>query len=111
MSTVKCYNLTDVETPELRNRHLVGATIAVRTVLIPPGGSAEVPDDPMARRDIDSYVALGALSVDTLPLHYVIAKGQELKASQEDELLESASTDPQETPAPVKVRTTRRKAR
>lgn len=82
MKTFTCYNITDVETPELKNKRLVGATLALRNVLISPGGSAEVPDDEMSRRDIKCYVDLGAIAVDVLPAEYVLAKGREFKESQ-----------------------------
>jgi len=76
---MRCFNLTDVETPELRQRGLVNVPLAVRSVLIPPGEVREVPDDTLARRAVASYVSIGALSVDVLPPAYALRKDRDLK--------------------------------
>lgn len=73
---MRCYNLTDVETPELKSRGLVNCVLAVRAVLIKPGESAEVPDDATSRRDAENYVKVGALSIDSLPLAYSVTKAR-----------------------------------
>lgn len=73
---MKCYNLTDVETPELKRRGLLNCVLAVRTVLIPPGEFAEVPDDATSRRDAQNYVKVGALAIDRPPLAYNVAKAR-----------------------------------
>jgi hypothetical protein len=73
---MKCFNLTDVETSELKRRGLVNVTLAIRSVLLPPGASSEVPDDEYSRRDASHYVSIGALAVDVLPSWYVLKKEQ-----------------------------------
>ncbi|NBO64656.1 MAG: hypothetical protein EBU88_07400 [Acidobacteria bacterium] len=73
---MKCYNLTDVETPELKKRGLVNRVLAVRSVLIPPGGCADVPEDATSRRDADNYVKVGALAIDDLPIAYSVTKAR-----------------------------------
>jgi len=78
---MKCFNITDAETPELRARKLVNTTLAVHSILIPPGESADVPDDEVSRQDAASYVLVGALAVDTLPPAYALHKERERRAA------------------------------
>ena len=77
---MRCFNLTDIETPELASRGLVNMTLAVRIHLIAPGASVEVSDDEASRRDAQHYVAVGAMAVDTLPPSYVLARDQRQRA-------------------------------
>ena len=53
---MKCFNLTDVETPDLQKRGFVNRLLVVRGVLIKPGESAEVPEDVLSRRDVEGFV-------------------------------------------------------
>lgn len=78
---MKCFNLTDVPTPELVKRGLVNATLAVRSVIIKPGDSAEVPDDHIAQRDAAGYVKVGALAVGNPPVMYVVQKSRTQKSA------------------------------
>ena len=78
---MKCFNLTDVATPELKKRGLVNATLAVRSVIIKPGESAEVPDDHVSRRDAAGYVAAGAIAIDSVPVAYSVQKSRTQKAA------------------------------
>lgn len=71
---MKCFNLTDVETEELKSRGLVNMTLVVRSVVIHPGEFAEVPEDSLHRAAASGYVSLGALSVEVLPPAYVLRK-------------------------------------
>ena len=71
---MRCFNLTDIETPELKSRGLVNMTLAVRMHLIEPGSSVEVSDDELSRRDAQHYVAVGALAVDSPPPSYILAR-------------------------------------
>lgn len=70
---MKCYNLTDIETPELKKRGLVNKTIAVGSVLIRPGESAEVSDNAVVRQAVKSY-GDSVIAVDRIPVAYVAAK-------------------------------------
>ena len=74
--TVRVYNLTDLETPELKSRGLVNQTIAVRSVLIRPGESKEVADDAITMRDLKGYREIGVVSVDVLPVEYATMKSR-----------------------------------
>lgn len=71
---MKCFNLTDVETTELKKRGLLNCVLAVRAVLIKPGEWAEVPDDAISRRDAENYVKVGALAINTTPISYNVAR-------------------------------------
>jgi hypothetical protein len=73
---MKCYNITDVETPELKKRGLVNCVLAVRAVLIKPGECVEIPDDATSRRDAENYIKAGALALERLPLEYNMAKAR-----------------------------------
>jgi hypothetical protein len=71
---MRIYNLTDVATPNLERNNLVNKTLAVWVYLIQPGESMEVVGDPIVLRDVSHYIAMGAMSMDSLPAVYVIAK-------------------------------------
>jgi hypothetical protein len=73
---MKVFNLTDVETPKLRQFHLVAHTIAVGRALIAPGESADVSMDEFkwVRTEVQRLVTLGALAIDSLPAAYTLAK-------------------------------------
>lgn len=73
---MKCFNLTDVETPDLLARGLVNVVLVVRTTAIKPGESAEVAEDSTSRRDVANYVKVGALAVESLPITYVVQKNR-----------------------------------
>lgn len=74
MSTIRVFNLTDVDTLQLKQFGLTGATIVVGRALIPPGGSAEVADDVVTRNGLEHYVRVGAAAVNSLPPSYVVLK-------------------------------------
>ena len=71
---MRIYNLTDVETPTLRQYGFVDQRFVVARALIAPGESAEVPDEPIARMALEHLVAVGAAAIDELPPAYVVAK-------------------------------------
>lgn len=75
--TIRCYNLTDIETPDLKRRGLVNQTIAVRSTLIRPGESKDLPDDATTQRDLRTYREVGVVAIDQLPLEYAAAKGRQ----------------------------------
>ncbi len=70
----RCFNLTDVETETLKRHGLVNQVIAIGPSLIRPGESADVADNMITRRDIKTYVELGVVAVDKLPVAYTVAK-------------------------------------
>lgn len=74
--TVRVYNLTDIETPELKRRGLVNQTIAVRSVLIRPGETKELAADAITMRDLKGYQDVGVVSVDVLPVEYATMKSR-----------------------------------
>jgi len=73
------YNLTDVETPTLKQYGLVGATIAVssgkQTVAVTPGNSVETADVLLVRHHLEHLHSIGAVAFDELPEAYKKAKG------------------------------------
>lgn len=73
---MKLFNLTDVETPELRRRGWVNLPLVVGTALIAPGGEAEVADTETVRRALASFTGPGALAVGARPPEYVVAKAR-----------------------------------
>jgi hypothetical protein len=82
MKTLRCYNLTDVETADLKSRNLFQIPLIVRTAIISPGGFVDLPDDDATRREAKCFVDLGALAIDILPPAYVLARGREIKEKQ-----------------------------
>jgi hypothetical protein len=65
---MKVFNLTDVETPKLKQHKLLNQTLSIGGSLVAPGGSVE--DRMHARHGL----SVGALAVDDLPVSYVKAK-------------------------------------
>lgn len=75
------YNLTDVETAQLKQYGLVSQHIVVGKALVAPGESAEVADDSVTRNGLQHYVAVGAIAVDSLPPLYALQKEKLLAAA------------------------------
>jgi hypothetical protein len=73
---MKVFNLTDVETPRLKQHGMVNHTFGVGTLLLGPGDSGELPDaQGHARRpEVQKLVSVGALSVGELPPAYLAKK-------------------------------------
>ena len=77
---MKVFNLTDIETPLLKQHKMVNQTLAVGRALLAPGGSADV-DETQAdgvRAGMQHLVRIGALAVNNAPPQYV--KSRELAA-------------------------------
>lgn len=87
---MKVFNLTDIETPILKSRGLVGVPIAVGSTLIAPGGEAEVGDTEMIRRDIVCFTAPGALSVGVRPPAYLVAQSERASRARLAEMEQAA---------------------
>lgn len=85
---LRIFNLTDVETPVLKQFGLTQTTIAVGRILIPPGGAVATEADALTLEHLHHFIEKGALAVDVLPPPYIMAK-------ERRELV----------PAPVKVET------
>lgn len=73
---MKIFNLTDVETPALKERGLSNQPIIVHRWVINPGEGCEVQDSDQVRRALRGYVKDGMASVNVLPPSYVVKKEQ-----------------------------------
>lgn len=73
---MKVFNLTDVETPALKQRGLCQQTFAVGKALVGPGQSAEVDEAYLAHLGpgLQQLVSLGAAAVGQPPVAYRLAK-------------------------------------
>jgi translation initiation factor IF-2 len=73
---MKVFNLTDVQTPQLKQRHMKSQTIVIHGRPIAPGGSQEYDkrDTSIVARAVHHYVKDGALAIDELPPAYTKAK-------------------------------------
>lgn len=73
---MRVYNLTDVSTPVLEQRGLVGQHIAALGRLVNPGEFIDIEDSPRSRADLQYLLQVGAVSIDALPPPYVMARQQ-----------------------------------
>lgn len=76
---MKVFNLTDVETPSLKQHKLVEQTIAVGPHLLEPGKNCDVEPSRLdhIRAGLQQLVTVGALAVgDQPPAAYVVAKAK-----------------------------------
>jgi hypothetical protein len=73
---MKVFNLTDVETPVLKQRGLCQQTFAVGKALVAPGQSADVDDAYLAQLGpgLRQLVSYGAAAVGQPPASYRLAK-------------------------------------
>jgi hypothetical protein len=76
MRKVRLFNLTDVETPGLKDRGQINITVSGRGFAVPPGESREVVITEGNRQSIQHAVSAGLLSVDNLPASYMLLKGR-----------------------------------
>jgi hypothetical protein len=72
---MKVFNLTDVETRQLRHQGLVNVPIRISdkhaVTVIKPGEMAEVKDTPAMRKHLQqTYVSRGAMALDRVPVDY-----------------------------------------
>lgn len=68
------FNLTDVETPQLKQLGKVNNTFIVGRLTLGPGQSGPTTDDPMTRSHVEDYVRKGMAAINTLPPAYVVAR-------------------------------------
>lgn len=83
-TTMRVFNLTDVETAALKQRGLIRRTFVLGRYTIAPGQSAMVDPARMERmrKGIQELVTLGALAVGPVPpAAYVVAKAKAPKAA------------------------------
>ena len=74
---MKVFNLTDVETPVLKQHGVLNQMFAIGTVLVSPGQSADVADERAVHlaSGLQHLVSIGALAVgDQPPAGYRLAK-------------------------------------
>ena len=73
---MKVFNLTDVETPRLKQHGMVNHTFGIGALLLGPGDSGELPDTQggMLRTEVQKLVSIGALSAGELPPAYLAKK-------------------------------------
>jgi hypothetical protein len=76
MASTQVHNLTDVETPTLRQYGLVEQSIAVGPALLAPGQSMPVDDAHLQhiRPGLQRLVSAGALALGQPPPAYLLAK-------------------------------------
>lgn len=105
---MKIYNLTDVSTPVLKQRHLEDQTFSVEGSDLAPGASIEVPetDREHVKAQLAFLFSCGALAADKLPDSYTAGKHKALEdkyaaigdaksASVEAPPKEEAATEPE----------------
>lgn len=73
---MKVYNITDVSTPLLAQRHMKSQTFVIHGKAIKPGESQayDQRDAPIVARATNHLVKAGALVIDKLPTSYLQAK-------------------------------------
>lgn len=73
---MKIFNLTDVTTKTLQQRHAVGQTYVIGGKPIAPGASVEYPEGSrlVLTRESAHLTNIGALAIDKLPDEYLKAK-------------------------------------
>lgn len=81
---MKIYNLTDIETPKLREYGHLNHTLAVGSELLLPGQSVDVPDEVAKRleKGLEHLVNVGALALGELPAAYRLAKEKRAQADR-----------------------------
>jgi len=69
------HNLSDVETPKLKQFGLCAVTVAVGNVLLAPGTSVDVSDTPEVRAELAHMCSVGAVCIGDPPAEYTKGKG------------------------------------
>lgn len=99
---MKVFNLTDVETPQLRRQGLVGVPIKVDGVIIAPGTCGEVRDTSANRKYLQqSFVGRSAIALDRVPKGYTGTAGQEKETPVTPPPVEAATLPPPPPPSPT----------
>lgn len=98
---MKVFNLTDIETPELKQRGLSQQSIAVGDKLLAPGASDDIDDATLARvrPELQRMVALKTVALGELPAEYKVAK-EKAKKPERHERHEPAAEVANEKEAP-----------
>jgi hypothetical protein len=101
---MKVYNLTDVSTPVLKQRHLEDQTFSVGGHDVAPGASVDVLDEERGHitAQLAFLIGCGALSVDKIPDSYTSGKQKVLENKYKDIKDTRESANPTPVP-PVKV--------
>ena len=73
---MRLFNLTDVETPQLKELGLSNTALLVGRHIVPPGEVVELPGASFTMESCRHFVGVGAMSLDVLPPAYVVAKEQ-----------------------------------
>ena len=98
---MKVFNLTDVETPLLKQRGLGSQHIAVGDKLLAPGTDADIDDATLERTrpELQRMVSLGTLALGEVPADYKAAKEKATKKAPAAPAPESDTAAPEkETP-------------
>lgn len=74
MAALTIYNLTDVETPQLKARGLVNQQLIIGRLNLAPGESGTTEDDPMTREHLAGFTRVGAAALNGLPPAYTLAR-------------------------------------
>lgn len=88
--TMTIYNITDVETPQLKAAGKVNTTFVVGRVTLAPGQKAPTDDDPMTRQHVGPYVKDGMAAINVLPPAYVVAKQKQASARSAEQSRQAA---------------------
>lgn len=70
---MKVFNLTDVETEELKGRGLCNVSLVVGKYIVNPGESLDLGDSSLAAQ-VEGYVKVGAMAVNNPPAAYTASK-------------------------------------
>ena len=73
---MKCFNITDVETPNLKGRNMVNVTVVLGGRSIAPGQCVELPDVPPLMQRVSLYEKAGVVAVDEVPDSYVAIRAK-----------------------------------
>lgn len=96
---MKVFNLTDVETPKLKQHGLLNQTVVVGGKPIAPGASMTFEGTPSERASAKHAAKVGAVSVDALPGAYTTAK-----ASSASPMPKAPAPAPAADPTPMSKR-------
>ncbi len=99
---MKVFNLTDIETPALKQRGLLNQTFAVGDKLLAPGASDEVDDETLerVRPELQNMVALGIAALGDVPSEYTAKKAAAQDKKTEAKEAPASSDSEVETPSP-----------
>lgn len=98
---MKVFNLTDVETPKLKQHGMLNQSFAVGDKMISPGASEDIDDATFARvqPELQKLTEIGALSCDAAPDTYKSAKTSAEPAAPAAPQPSGGSDEPSAPPA------------